>query len=262
MEKDYSWKNDAAPLLKETERIDELGRKGYRIVQDTETFCFGIDAVLLAEFAAVKPGDRVVDLGCGNGILPLLLAGRDKGHSFVGVEIQEGMARLAERNVALNGLEKRISILQEDIKNAANRLPRASFDGVVTNPPYIRAGAGLINPSSARALARHELACTLADVLRTAAALLKPGGALFMVYRPDRLEELLSHLSGFGLAAKRLRLVHSFQDSEGILLLLEARRGGAPGLKLLPPLILYDSPGRYSREVKAYYPEITEGAES
>ena len=255
MPKDPSWNKTEEPALGENERLDELGRKGYRILQNTKTFCFGIDAVLLADFARIAPKESVADLGCGNGILPLLLAARDKGAFFTGVEIQPEQAELARRNMALNGLSERCRILTADLKDLAGQLPAGSFDAVVSNPPYMKKNAGLINPESAKAIARHELCCELTDVLAEAARLLKPSGGLFLVYRCWRMAELLAALPGCGLAAKRLRLVYSRAQTEGELVLLEARRGGSEGLSVLPPLILYESPGVYTPEVKRIYRE-------
>lgn len=263
MPKAQNW-NKTAPLpLNEEERLDELGRKGYRIIQHTKTFCFGIDAVLLADFARISKHAKVLDLGCGNGILPLLLAARNKGNFFTGVEIQPQQADLAGRNAVLNGLEDRFQVLNTDLKElfVAQRpqeersaLPlRASFDAVVTNPPYMKKNSGLINPESSKAIARHELCCELADVLKAASLALKDGGSLFLVYRCWRMAELLALLPGFGLAAKRLRIVSSFADSEGELLLLEAKKGGAEGLTVLAPLILYEKSGVFTREVRQIY---------
>ena len=253
MPKAQNWNEEPVSVLKEGERLDELGRKGYRIIQNTKTFCFGIDAVLLADFARISPKEKVLDLGTGNGILPLLLAARDKGAAFTGIEIQPGQAELARRNAALNGLQDCIQIVTADLKTLSSVLPAASFDAVVTNPPYMKKNSGLLNPESAKAIARHEICCELDDVLREAARSVKPGGSLFLVYRCWRMAELMGRLPMFGLAAKRLRLVYSSVESEGGLVLLEARKGGAEGLTVLPPLILYEKPGVYSREVRQIY---------
>ena len=235
--------------LSSEERLDELGRKGYRIIQNTKTFCFGIDAVLLADFARIGSDDRVADLGCGNGILPLLLAGRDKGKSFAAVEIQPLQAALAERNAALNGLSERIDVFAADLTEASRFLPKGSFDAVVTNPPYMKQGSGLVNPEDAKAIARHEIRCTLKDVLRESSRLLKPGGGLFMVHRCWRLGETLAALPEEGLTPKRLRTVHSYAGTEGELFLLEARRGAGDGLSVLKPCVIYEAPGVYTDEL-------------
>ena len=249
--------------LKPEERLDELGRKGYRIIQNTKTFCFGIDAVLLADFAAIPARADVLDLGTGNGILPLLLDARNKGDRFTALEIQPQQAELAVRNMRLNGLESRTAVLEGDLRVASERLPKGSFDAVVTNPPYLKLGSGLINPGEARAIARHEILCTLEDVLREASLLIKPGGGLFMVHRCWRLAETLALMPAFRLTAKRLRIVHSFREADGELFLLEARRDAGDGLTVEPPCVIYETPGRYTEEVRNMYygtePGKTEG---
>ena len=241
--------------LSSEERLDELGRKGYRIIQNTKTFCFGIDAVLLADFAQIPRRGRVADLGCGNGILPLLLAAREKGAAYTGIEIQPEQAELARRNMALNGLSERCQILTADLKDLSAVLLPDSFDAVVTNPPYMKRNAGRLNPESAKAIARHEICCELPDVLKAASRLLKAGGRLFMVYRCWRMAELFGLLASFGLAAKRMRILYSSAETEGELVLLEARKGSAEGLKVLPPLILYESSGVYGPEIRRIYRE-------
>ena len=231
------------------ERIDELGRKGYRIIQNTKTFCFGIDAVLLAGFVQAGPSARVADLGCGNGILPLLLEGRDKGGSFAALEIQPEMAALARRNMALNQLTDKVQVVEGDLKEASRLLGKNAFDAVVSNPPYIKLGSGLLNPGEAKALARHEISCTLGDVLREGAALLKEGGSLFLVHRCWRMGEALAALESNGLKARRLRLVHSFAHKEGELFLLEARKGKAEGLIVEKPCVIFEAPGWMTAEM-------------
>ena len=240
-------------VLRENERMDELGRKGYRLIQDTKAFCFGIDAVLLADFAQAAETERVIDLGCGNGILPLLLKARDKGGEVIGLEIQPEAAGLAIRNAALNGLEEEIRIREGDLKEASALFGRASFDVVISNPPYREAGGGLVSPSEKKALARHEILCTLEDVLREGAALLKPRGRFYMVHRPRRLEEILSGLKRVGLAPKTLRFVHARTEKEADMVLVEAVRGGRAGLQVLPPLIVYQADGSYTGEVRQIY---------
>ena len=237
-------------------RSDALGRKGYRILQDPDAFCFGVDAVLLADFAEASRTDRVIDLGTGNGILPLLLDARDKGGEVVGLELQEDAAALAARNFALNGAEERLQAVQGDLKEASRLFGRASFDAVVTNPPYQEAGRGLVNPAGAKSLARHELACTLEDVLREAAALLKPRGRFYMVHRPKRIAEILSGMEKEGIAPRTLRFVHSHAGDPASLLLVSGVRGGGKELTVLPPLILYGEDGKYTPEVyEIYYGE-------
>ena len=237
-------------------RLDELGRKGYRILQDPGAFCFGVDAVLLADFAEASRSDRVLDLGTGNGILPLLLDARDKGGETVGLELQEAAAELAGRNFALNGAEERLRAVCGDLREASQLFGRASFDVVITNPPYQEAGRGLVNPDSAKMLARHEIACTLEDILREAAAVLKPRGRFYMVHRPKRLAEILSGMEREGIAPRTLRFVHSHAEDPASLVLVSGARGGGKELRVLPPLILYGEDGQYTPEVyEIYYGE-------
>ncbi len=238
-----------APAL----RLDELGRKGYRILQDPAAFCFGMDAVLLADFVRAKKTDRVIDLGTGNGILPLLLDARDRGGSFEALELQPEAAALARRNVSLNGCEDRIRVTEGDIREASRLFGRSRFEVVVTNPPYMPAESGLVNPASARAIARHELCCRLEDVLREAAALLVPGGEFFMVHRPERLGDICRLMRDYGLEPKELRFAYSFPDSPAELLLVRGKRGGRPFLQVDPPLIINREKGVYTDEVYEMY---------
>lgn len=239
--------------LAPTERVDELGRRDYRIIQDRSAFCFGADAVLLADFAEAKKTDKVLDLGTGNGIIPLLLDTRDKGGDITGLEIQEASAALAERNFALNHAEERLKVVRGDIKEASSLLGRAVFDVVVSNPPYMDRSHGLTNPEEAKAIARHEILCSLEDVIREAAACLKPGGAFFMVHRPRRLAEIMEGMRRYRLEPKVLRFVHGSAGAEADMLLIKGVRGGKPWLKVEKPLIMYREPGVYTDEVYEMY---------
>ena len=212
----------------EGERIDELHRNGYRIIQKKDGFCFGMDAVLLSGFAAVKEGERALDLGCGTGIIPLLLEAKTRGRHFTGLEIQREMADMAARSVRLNRLEDKIDIIEGDIKEAGRIFGRASFDVVTANPPYMNDSHGLKNPDLPRAIARHEVLCTLQDVVREAAKVLRPGGRFYLVHRPRRLIEIITELTGYGLEPKQLKFVHPFADREAKMVLIEAARGGLP----------------------------------
>lgn len=234
-------------------RLDELGRKGYRILQDPDAFCFGVDAVLLADFAEASRTDRVLDLGTGNGILPLLLDARDKGGEIVGLELQEDAAALARENFALNGTEERLRAVRGDLKEASALFGKAVFDVVVTNPPYQELGRGVVNPDGAKSLARHEIACTLEDVLQAAAAVLKLHGKFYMVHRPKRLAEILSGMREAGIAPRTLRFVHSREDDQASLVLVSGMRGGGKELRVLRPLILYGKDGKYTPEAYGIY---------
>lgn len=239
--------------LKDNERIDDLHRNGYRIIQNEQAFCFGMDAVLLSGFAKVKPGERALDLGTGTGIIPILLEAKTEGKHFTGLEIQEAMADMAARSVALNQLEEKIDIVIGDIKEAGRIFGGASFDVVTTNPPYMNDSHGLKNPDLAKSIARHEVLCSLEDVVREAACVLRPGGRLYMVHRPHRLIEIITELTKYKLEPKRMKLVHPFVDKEANMVLIEAVRGGRSMIKVEKPLIVYKEQGVYTDEIYDIY---------
>ena len=239
-------------VLREHESLDDL-QNGYFIIQSEEGFRYGIDAVLLSGFARVKPGEKVLDMGTGTGILPILLAAKTEGESFTGLEIQEKSAEMAGRSVAYNHLEGRVRIVAGDIKEAGAIFGPASFDVVVSNPPYMTGNHGLTNPELPKAIARHEILCTLEDVIGTAEKLLKPGGKFFMVHRPFRLAEILVQLSLHHLEPKRMQLVYPYLDREPNMVLIEAVRGGNPRMTVEKPLIVYDRPGVYNQEIYDIY---------
>lgn len=240
-------------LLKENERIDDLQRNGYRIIQDPERFCFGMDAVLLSGFASVKDGARVLDLGTGTGIIPILLAAKTGAAHLTGLEVQADSADMAGRSVALNGLEEKIDIVMGDIKEAGRIFDAASFDVITCNPPYMIGRHGLKNPEDAKAIARHEILCTFQDVAEQTAKLLKPGGKFFLVHRPFRLAEIMVTLKKYKLEPKRMQLVYPFVDKEPNMVLLEAARGGRPRMTVEKPLIVYREPGVYMAEIYDIY---------
>ena len=239
--------------LKENERIDDLERNGYQIIQRTDGFCFGMDAVLLSGFARVKDGGTVLDMGTGTGIIPILLEAKTGASHLTGLEIQADSADMARRSVALNGLEEKIDIVQGDIREAAGLFPAASFDVVTCNPPYMAGGHGLTNPEAPKAIARHEVKCTFEDVAAQAAGLLKPGGNFFLVHRPFRLAEIMVTLTRYKLEPKRMRLVYPFADKEPNMVLLEANRGGRSRMTVERPLIVYREPGIYTDEIYDIY---------
>lgn len=240
-------------LLKESERIDDLERNGYRIIQDTNRFCFGMDAVLLSGFARVKDGARVLDLGTGTGIIPILLAAKTGAAHLTGLEIQVDSADMASRSVCMNGLEDRIAIVTGDIKEAGSLFDAASFDVITCNPPYMTSRHGLVNSKDAKAIARHEVLCTLEDVIAQTAKLLRPGGNFCMVHRPFRLAEIIVLLREYKLEPKRMQLVYPFVDKEPNMVLIEANRGGRPRMTVEKPLIVYKEPGVYMPEIYDIY---------
>ena len=237
----------------EDERIDDLQRNGYRIIQKKKGFCFGMDAVLLSGFAQVKEGEVAVDLGTGTGIIPILLEAKTNGKHFTGLEIQEEVAEMAGRSVRLNQLENRVDIVRGDIKEASRLFGKASFDVVTSNPPYMNDNHGLKNPELPKAIARHEVFCTLDDVCREASLLLKSGGRFYMVHRPHRLAEIITALKTYKLEPKRMKLVHPFVDKEANMVLIEAVRGGRSMMKVEAPIIVYREPGVYTQEIYDVY---------
>ena len=239
--------------LKDEERLDDLQRNGYQIIQKKDGFCFGMDAVLLSGFAAVKPGEKAIDLGTGTGIIPILLEAKYEGEHYTGLEIQDEVAEMAARSVALNHLEEKVSIVKGDIKEASRLFGAASFDVVTSNPPYMNDAHGLKNPDLPKAIARHEVLCTLDDVAREAAKLLRPGGRFYMVHRPHRLIEIITALTKYKLEPKRMKMVHPFVDKEANMVLIEAVRGGKSMIKVEAPIVVYRAPGVYTQEIYDIY---------
>ena len=239
--------------LKEHERIDDLERNGYQIIQNPEKFCFGMDAVLLSGFAQVKPGAAVLDLGTGTGIIPILIEAKTQAAKICAIEIQEESADMARRSVQLNHLEKKINIVTGDLKEAERFFDAASFDVITCNPPYMIGQHGLTNPDAPKAIARHEILCTLEDVVRSAAKLLKTGGNFCMVHRPFRLAEIMTVMVQYRLEPKRMRLVYPYADKEPNMVLIEGCRGGRPRMTVEKPLIIFQAPNVYTDELRDTY---------
>ena len=229
--------------MNNNERIDDLQINGRRIIQSPDRFCFGMDAVLLSGFAKVKKGESVLDLGTGTGILPILLDAKTEGGHFTGLEIQPESADMARRSVILNNRQDKIDIVTGDIKNALNIFGAASFDVIVTNPPYMNQNHGITNPESPKAIARHELLCSLEDVIRQTGSLLKVNGRMYMVHRPFRLPDIMELMNECGIEPKKMRFVHPYVDREPSMVLIEGVRGGNRRLTVEKPLVIYDGPG-------------------
>lgn len=252
---------DAAGYVRPHERLEDLHRCGLRLIQDPEAFCFGVDAVFLSHFARVLPGQRVLDLCSGNGVIPILMAGRlmeKQGRTdrlpadFYGLELVEENADLARRSAALNGLP--LTFVTGDVKEVRRLLPAGSFHTVTANPPYMTADSGKTVDSDRKAVARHELMCTLEDVICAAAAMLQFGGHFYMVHRPQRLTDILTLLRQYKLEAHSLRFIHPYKEKAPVLVLVEAIRGKKPSfLNVLPPLIIYGEDGKYTKEVFDIY---------
>lgn len=239
--------------IKAKERIDELGRNGYRIIQNPDRFCFGMDAVLLSDFAKVKEGDKVLDFCTGTGIIPILMEAKTKASHFTALEIQEESAEMARRSVTLNHLEEKIEIITGDVKEADKLFKAASFQAVTCNPPYMIGQHGLTNPDSPKAIARHEILCTLEDIVKQGARVLVPGGNFFLVHRPFRLVEIMAILTKYKLEPKRMQLVYPFVDKEPNMVLIQATKGGKSRITVEKPLIVYQKPGVYTKEVMDLY---------
>lgn len=235
------------------ERLDELHRNGYYIIQNPSKFCFGMDAVLLSGFAAAKKGEKVLDLGTGTGIIPILMEAKTEGMHFTGLEIQPESADMAARSIAYNHLEDKIDIVTGDIKEASRIFGAASFDVVTTNPPYMNDAHGIKNPHVPKAIARHEVLCTLEDVVREGSRVLRPGGRFYIVHRPFRLVEIFEIMTRYKLEPKRMKLVYPFVDREPNMVLIEGIKGGRSMIKIEKPLIVYEKPGVYTPEIYDIY---------
>lgn len=235
------------------ERLDELHRNGLKIIQNSKKFCFGMDAVLLSGFANAKEGEKVLDMGTGTGIIPILMSAKTQAGHLTGLEIQPESADMARRSVEYNDLQEKIDIVLGDIKDASKVFGASSFDVVTTNPPYMIANHGLSNPDEAKAIARHEIKCTLEDVIAQGAKVLKPGGHFFMVHRPFRLGEIIPLMKQYKLEPKRMRLVYPYVDAEPNMVLIEGAKGGKPRLTVEKPLIVYEKGGQYTSEIYDIY---------
>lgn len=221
-----------------------------RIAQPGSGYRYSIDAVLLAALPRLKPGQSLLDLGTGCGIIPLILAFRNHAVRITGVEVQSELARLAAMNVANNGLQDRVRIIHEDLRRLSPAMVSGPVDWIVSNPPYRRAVSGRINPDTQRALARHEIKVNLPQLIGATRRLLKTGGRFAIIYPSERAVDLFSEMRLAGLEPKWLRCVHSQADGDAKLVLVQAVMGGKPGLKIESPLVVYGTDGCYSAAVQ------------
>jgi len=235
------------------ETLEDLQLNGLFILQKKDSFRFGMDAVLLSNFVTAGRGKSVLDLGTGTGIIPILLSAKTKAEKIIGIEIQQEMADMAQRSVDGNNLGDMIGIVKGDIRQAVSIFGKSSFDVVVTNPPYTRAGSGYVNPEDSRAISRHEILCKLEDVLKTSAEILKPNGEFFMVHRPERLADIIDGMRQVNLEPKLLRLVCARVGKEPSLILIKGLKSGNPGMKIVPVLYIYDENGDYTIEARIQY---------
>jgi len=241
------------------ERVDDLQCKGYRLIQKKDGFCFGVDAVLLANFADVRKNDNVMDLGTGTGIIAILLAAKTEARFVTGLEIQQKIAEMAARSVVMNNLQDRVKIVYGDIKNAVEQFGSSRFSAVVTNPPYISRNGGLLNISDTRAVSRHEILCSMEDVISAAARLLVPGGRFSMVHKPERLADIIQLMRDNFIEPKTLRFVHPAPHKKPNMLLIGGTRNGNPQLTVREPLYVYDTNGKYSEEINEIYARDQKG---
>jgi len=243
--------------LKINERIDDLELNGLKIIQNTKGFCFGIDSILLSDFAkGITSNCSIVDLGTGTGILPILLSTKTNAKKIVGIEIQEEVCDMAKRSIKLNNLENKIEIICENIKNLKNYYNPKTFDHVITNPPYKELGTGKINLSETKNISRHEITASLDDFIEISSYLLKDFGSIFMVHRPDRLVDILNTLRKYKLEPKIIRFVHPNVSKPPNLVLIKATKNAKTFLKVLEPLFVYNEDGNYTTELLKIYNKI------
>ena len=236
------------------ERIDDLQYKGLKIIQNTEGFCFGIDSVLLTEFAKdMKKNKTIVDLGTGTGIIGILLTKKVEASKVIGVELQKDVAQMAKRSVELNNLQNVMQIINEDVHSLS--LEKNSFDYIVTNPPYKKKGTGIINKEDKQLISRHETTVNLEEWIEVASNLLKDNGAIYMVHRPERLNEIIQDLRKYKLEPKRIRFVYPKKNKDANLVLIKAVKYANEFLKVEKPLIIYNEDGSYTNEILKIYEE-------
>ncbi|MBP2650401.1 MAG: hypothetical protein H6Q74_1226 [Firmicutes bacterium] len=248
-------------FLRSGERLDDLLIGGLKIIQNEQQFCFSLDSVLLAHFATVRPGAIAADLGAGTGVLGLLLAARGAGQ-VTGVELSAYMAEMAERSIKLNGLHDRLKIVNADVRESKTIFNAGQMELVVTNPPYRISGGGFISTNNDVANAKHELTGSLEHFIAAASYLVKFRGRVAIVHLPERMAEVLKMMMNYDLEPKRLRLVYSSIHKKPKFLLVEGVRGARPGLDVLPPLFVYGSDGKYTKEITDYYQNTSQGGKN
>lgn len=240
--------------LKENERIDDLELNGLKIIQNKNGFCFGMDSVLLSDFAKeIKKNSTILDMGTGTGILGILLSAKTQDTKITGVEIQPEVAQMAQRSIQLNHLEERIDIICKDIKELKKVYETRSFDAIITNPPYKKKGTGGMNKNEAKLISRHEVAANLEDFISIASYLLKDQGSIYMVHRPERLVDIMTNLRKYKLEPKAIKFVHPNQEKEPNLILVKATKNARPFLKVENPIYIYDLQGNYTKEILEIY---------
>ena len=241
-------------ILKEDERIDDLEFKGLKIIQNINNFCFGIDAVLLSDFAKnIKKDSKVVDLGTGTGIISILLCGKTELSKIIGIEIQKELCDMVSRSIKLNNLQNRFEIVNDDIKNIDKIFDKNSIDVVVTNPPYKKQNSGIINENDKKTIARHEVLCNIEDIVKQAFSILKNNGELYMIHRPERIVDIIYNLRKYKIEPKIIRFVQPSINKEPTMVLIKAIKNAKPFLKLEKPLIVYNDDRTYTDEILRIY---------
>ena len=240
--------------LEENERIDDLEFKNLKVIQNKNGFCFGMDAVLLSDFAKnIKRNATVLDLGTGTGIIPILLCGKTELKKVIGVEIQEEVAKMAKKSILLNGLEGRFEILNCNIKELNKIYKKQTFDVIVTNPPYKKQNSGIVNENEKKVISRHEITANLEDFIKIAKDLLKDKGELYMVHRPERLVDILELMRKYRIEPKVLKMVCPNKNKEPNLVLIKGVKNAKPFLKIEKSLYVYDTENKYTKEILEIY---------
>lgn len=249
---------DHSAILKDTERVDDLLTHDLHIIQSDEVFSFSMDAVLLARFASVPKYGKVLDLCTGNGVIPLLLSTRTQA-KIEGIEIQPRLADMARRSVEMNALQEQITIREGDLRELVRQTGHGVYDAITVNPPYMPLTGGDLKINRHQAIARHEIHCTLEEVIAACMRLVKPGGKVWMVHKPQRLGEIITLFRQYRMEPKVIRFVHPRAGAESNMVLIEALRDGKPDLRILPPLVVYGEDGEYVGEVMDIYYGSNEG---
>lgn len=240
--------------LNKNEKIEDLQFKNLKIIQDKKGFCFGIDSILLTDFAKeIKENSKVLDLGTGTGIIATLLCEKTKLKEIIGIEKQNEVFEMAKKSIKLNKLETKFKIINEDVKNLVQKFEKNTFDAIVTNPPYKKKGTGIKNEEEKKIIARHETTATLEDFIKTSKDLLKDKGEFYMVHRPERLVDILALMRNYKIEPKILRFVYANEKSEPKLILIKGIKNAKPFLKIEKNLYIYKQEGEYTEEIKKIY---------
>ena len=240
--------------IKKDERIDDLGIKNLKIIQNKKWFCFGIDSVLLANFAKnIKKDSYVLDLGTGSGIMPTLLCGKTELKKVVGIEIQKDVCDMAKRSIELNKINEKFEIICDSILNLNKYFEKQTFDVVITNPPYKKKNTGIINPDEPKMIARHEITANLEDFIRVAKDMLKDKGEFYMVHRPERLVDIFELMRKYKIEPKEIRFIFSNKNEEPKMVMIKGVKNAKSFLKIYPNLYIYEEDGKYTEEIKNIY---------